>query len=309
MPTLSRPCTRGTKPMDPVAPSPGTNPISLRARRPDRGTNPTPNPHIPAQHNGTKPCLSNQHYAYKERSHYTTPSPQEQERTQWPSHPQPSLHGTNPMITTSSSLCTWNEAMTILSAPPLARNEPILTLATLPYSRNEPTTLHAGTSPFLPLKKSKIGIAILCLAQPTRSPPARNEPNRLNILTLFAWNEAMPTLSARPLSRNEAMHRFHPVSTGGVHLHGTNPSLLVESIEQQDPPAASSAGNCGHLRPLRFNMPRSRNEAIRCPTTFARHAPCHLPVGVHGYRTRPAIRCTLRTVDRALARVTVGRQE
>jgi len=142
-----------------------------------RGTKPITNVSLPAQHNGTKPCLSYQHHAYKERTHYTTQSPQEQERTQRPSHSHSSLHGTNPMVTTSSSQSIWNEAMLTLSAPPLARNKPDFTQGTQPFSRNEPNTLYARTNP--------------CLVQPIQSPLARNEPIHLS----------------HPVSTGGALHR------------------------------------------------------------------------------------------------------
>ena len=55
--------------------------------------------------------------------------------------------GTNPMVTTSSPLRRWNEAMATLSALPFSRNEAMLMLATLPLSMNEANDRHYLSTP------------------------------------------------------------------------------------------------------------------------------------------------------------------
>jgi len=105
MPNLSHHCNRGTNPF-------AHSPLSLH----QRGTKPPPNLPVFAQYNGPKPCLSNQHHASKERTHYICSTHQHQptqqerthfqahsdtileERTQWPAHLHPSSAWNEPIL-------------------------------------------------------------------------------------------------------------------------------------------------------------------------------------------------------------------
>jgi len=173
------------------------------------------------------------------------------------------------MITTSSPLCIWNEAMTTLATLPYLRNEvngPLLLFQKQPkekerthfyslpspHSRNEPNGLNSTHARNEPIR-----------AQPHRPPPSRNEANTQSTGT-------------RPMQRNEAMiYPFHPVSTGGSNrrYRGTKPMTATTTPHRNEPLLGTAESpQQERTQPLQHPHPicMERSHALSLPSGFNR---------------------------------------
>jgi len=194
--------SRGTNPMAAAILLTGTNPFVAQPARPSSRNEPI----VPVEESLSGSATVAQRCSFLSVTNEPTaqpPSAQSARNEANGQHPaQSHLHGTyplhllrtksptktvgtNPKVTTSSSLCAGSKAL--------------LTLRALPLSRNEPMYLFHPVS----------------TGGPNCQTP-RNEPTVLSSIRL----------------QPEALYRFHPASTGGSfrHLHGTKPLPLVNLI-------------------------------------------------------------------------------